>query len=92
MIQLQDDISVSSIVAAIASRVRERRRELGMSQSLLAKRSGVSLGSIKRFETQHKISFESLIKISIALNCADDFSELFAHKQYRSIQDVINEQ
>jgi len=75
----------------IASRVRARRKELGLSQEQLAQKSQVSLGSLKRFENKHEISLHSLLRLAVALNCEDDFDALFSQRQYRSIQDVINE-
>ncbi len=61
------------------------------SQVELSKRSGVSLGSVKRFESTGEISLTSLLKIAIALECEGDFNELFSRKNYRSLQEVINE-
>ena len=75
----------------MAGRVASRRKELGLTQKGLAEKSGVSLGSIKRFEREHQISFASLVRIAFALNCQDDFSALFARRQYASIEDVIRE-
>lgn len=76
----------------IAKRVRERRKEKKWSQVELSRRSDVSLGSLKRFERTGEISLSSLIKISFALGCQDDFDSLFAKKGYASIQEVIDEQ
>ncbi len=58
----------------------------------LSKRSGVSYGSIKRFEQTGEISFVSLIKIAIAMDCGEEFDALFRKKGYRSIQEIIDEQ
>jgi transcriptional regulator with XRE-family HTH domain len=80
------------IAREIASRLRARRKERGFSQEELARRSNVSLGSLKRFENKYEIALVSLIKLATALNCEGDFTALFVHKQYRSIQDVIIEQ
>jgi transcriptional regulator with XRE-family HTH domain len=44
----------------IAKRHKVLRKQAGFSQSELAKRSGVSLGSLKRFKTTGQISFCSL--------------------------------
>lgn len=73
----------------LAERVRSRRKELHFSQAELARRSGVSLGSLKRFEREHEISLASLVKLSIALDCRRDFDALFAHRRYHSIEEVI---
>lgn len=78
-----------TIQAELAKRVRMRRKELGYSQERLAERSGVSLGSVKRFERTHEISLASLVKLSIALDCREDFDGLFSHRRYGSIAEVI---
>ncbi|MEG0217975.1 MAG: helix-turn-helix transcriptional regulator [Raoultibacter sp.] len=80
------------IAGELAQNVRARRKEAHLSQLALAKKSGVSLGSLKRFESTGEISLFSLLKIAIALDCEDDFTQLFARKHYRSIQEVIDEQ
>ena len=76
----------------MVQKIQKRRKKLKISQADLAKRSGVSLGSIKRFETKYQISLSSLIKIAIALDVEDDFDDLFKQKTYSSIQEVIDEQ
>lgn len=72
--------------------VRARRKEAHLTQMQLSEKSGVSLGSIKRFERTGEIALLSLIRISIALGCQEDFLELFVKKQYQSIQEIIDEQ
>jgi transcriptional regulator with XRE-family HTH domain len=53
------------------------RKQIGYSQSELATRSGVSLGSIKRFELTGHISLESLLKLAHVLNRINDFEYIF---------------
>lgn len=48
---------------ALAERHRILRKQLKMSQEEMAERSGVSLGSLKRFEVTGKISLDSLLKL-----------------------------
>lgn len=81
----------NSIAASLAERVRTRRKERKLTQAETARRSGVSLASLKRFEQTGEISLRSLIRIAIALECDDDFEQLFTRKFYASIEDVINE-
>lgn len=76
----------------IVENVRNRRKEMKLSQEGLSRKSGVSLGSIKRFENSGEISLFSLIKIGMALECQNDFSKLFQKKKYQSIQEVIDDQ
>ena len=77
------------IQAELAERIRTRRKELHYSQAELARRSGVSLGSLKRFERTHEISLASLVKLSFALGCNEDFDDLFARRRFVSIEEVI---
>ena len=80
-----------SVQEDIVCNVKKRRKEFGLSQQELAKRSGVSYGAIKRFETKGDISLCSIIKIAFVLNCENDFNQLFSKKNYSSIDEVIND-
>ena len=64
----------SDSLQEIAKRHKVLRKQAGFSQSELAKRSGVSLGSLKRFETTGQISLESLLLLADVLNRLDDFA------------------
>lgn len=75
----------------LAQRIRNIRRRRSISQEKLAEMSGVSYGSIKRFETSGQISLISLTKIAIALDLADELRNLFTQAPYKDIQAVINE-
>ena len=83
--------NILSIRDSLLERVRKRRKELGISQIELSERSGVSLGSIKRFETKGELALTSLIKIAFALGYESDFNQLFVRRSYTSLEDVINE-
>jgi transcriptional regulator with XRE-family HTH domain len=48
-----------------------------MSQAECADRSGVSLGSLKRFERTRKISLESLLMLAHLLDRSQEFLQLF---------------
>lgn len=84
-----DDIL--SIKNKIRNRVRNKRKTLKLSQEELANRSGVSFGSVKRFENTGEISLTSLLKIAVVLESEEDFNSLFARKNYQSLQEVIDE-
>lgn len=75
----------------LAKRAKKIRKRRGISQEELSERSGVSYGSIKRFETTGMISLISLTKISMELDCVDDIKDMFTKSVYRNIQEVINE-
>lgn len=71
--------------------MRKIRKRRSITQEKLASISGVSYGSIKRFETTGQISLLSLTKIAIALDLADELRNIFTQVPYKDIQEVINE-
>ena len=75
----------------LAQRVRNIRKRRSIYKEKLASMSGVSYGSIKRFETSGQISLISLTKIAMALDIADELRNLFKKVPYKDIQEVINE-
>lgn len=75
----------------LARRVSRVRRRRGVSQERLSEMSGVSFGSVKRFETTGRISLLSLTKIAVALDCADEIRRLFDAVPYAGIEEVVRE-
>ena len=75
----------------LARRVRNIRKRRSISQEKLAQMSGVSYGSIKRFEASGQISLISLTKIAMALEIAEELRTIFTKVPYKDIQEVINE-
>ena len=71
----------------LAERVRNIRRRRSISQQKLADMSGVSYGSIKRFEQTGQISLLSLTRIAMALDIAGELRNLFTEVPYQDIQE-----
>ena len=69
--------------------IRKRRK---ISQKELAVRSGVSLGSLKRFEQSGEISLQSFTKLAIALEVEKELESLFSEVPFSSIEEVIHGQ
>ena len=80
----------NEIAKELVEKIKQHRKKLKISQAQLVTKSGVSLGSIKRFESKYEISLNSFIKILIALNLEQDLENLFTQKSYNSIDEVIN--
>lgn len=72
----------------IALRIRGIRKRRKISQKRLSEKSGVSLGSVKRFEQSGDISLISLTKIAIALEIEDELEHLFEKVPFLSIEEV----
>ena len=89
VIDFLQDSNPTAIMRGIAERVKRNRLELNLTQRALAVRSGVSFGSLRKFETTGEISLKSLVKIAIALDATDVFADLFSRKQYQSIDELI---
>ena len=62
----------------LAQKAKVLRLEANLTQSGLAVRSGVSLGSVKRFEKTGEISLKSLLNIGMALRRLEDFDNVFS--------------
>ncbi len=66
---------------ALAEKHRTLRKQLKMSQAEMAERSGVSMGSLKRFESTGKISLDSLLKLMHLLGRLDEFDKVLLTKE-----------
>ena len=80
---------IDTDIAKRMIRLRERKK---LSQRELAAKSGVSLGSLKRFEQSGEISLQSFTKLAIALGVEDELDNLFTEVPFESIEEVIHEQ
>lgn len=65
------------ICVSLAERHKKLRKKLSLNQTEMAERSGVSLGSLKRFENTGKISLESLLKLAHLIGRLEDFDTVF---------------
>ena len=70
--------SPNDVLEDVRDRFKRRRLALNLTQAGLAKRSGVALGSLKRFETTGLVAFDSLLKLALVLDCLGDFDGLAA--------------
>jgi transcriptional regulator with XRE-family HTH domain len=66
---------------ALAERHRALRRQHKLSQEEMADRSGVSLGSLKRFESTGKISLDSLLKLMHLLGRLSEMDNILLPKE-----------
>ena len=83
------DKNPTDILKELAQRTRTLRKELKMSQSELAQRANVSLGSYKRFETSGHVSLDSLLKIAFILGKLDDFETVFQSNKNKDIEKLF---
>ena len=79
----------SDILKSTAKNVAKLRKDYDLTQQDLADKSGVSYGSIKRFERLGKISFESLLKIAEALSRLEEFETLLVPKDQKRLEKLF---
>jgi transcriptional regulator with XRE-family HTH domain len=82
-----DVLTISRTTKTIVDREIALRKQLKITQKSLAKKSGVSYASIRRFESMGEISLSSLLKIALTLNSLQDFLPLFKPQPIFNLKD-----
>lgn len=88
MIQLNAK-SVPEVCVSVATRVKQRRLELNLTQQGLALRADVNIETYRKFERTGETALANLVRIAFALNAMDDFDLLFSQKKYQSIDELL---
>ncbi len=88
-INIMDRYNPPVIAALIAAKMKKLRISNNLTQTDLASRSGVSLGSLKRFESTHQVSLQSLLKLAVVLDAMLPFQQLFDKNEFESIDQLI---
>jgi len=83
--------SVSEIEDGIKERFVKRRKAMKISREKLSRISGVSYGSIRRFEETGQISLASLLGLANVVDCLEDFKALFATPYIENLKDYKDE-
>lgn len=86
-----EEVTPQEINKRIAERLRIVRKRRKLSQERLSEKSGVSLGSVKRFERTGEISLFSLTKITIALDLEQGLKDLFKDVPLLSLEEIDDE-
>lgn len=87
--QFVDVLTEQQAICNLVNRYIKRRKLMKITQKQLSKKSGVSYGSIRRFETTGDISLMSLIKIASALECLEDFEHLFNKMSIKDLKEFF---
>ena len=80
--------SLTGTVYELVKREKAARKAKKLTQKQLAERTGVSYGSIRRFEQTGEISLLSLVKIANALDCLEDFKAILKKPPVTNIRDL----
>ena len=68
--------------------IETERKVQKLQQKELALKANVPLPTYKQFIYSHKISFENLIKLFIALKLFDNLNGLLKNKEYKTLNEI----
>ena len=69
----------TELCSGLASRVKQRRLEMKLTQAGLCKRAGINLSSYRRFERTGKLALDSLARLSIILTVLKNSTHYLKH-------------
>ena len=82
--------SYKATLAALARRARGLRLLSNLKQSDVARRAGVGLMTVRRFERTGKASIENVLRIAQALRAESGFDALFEEPEYASLDEAVD--
>ncbi|MCY3821851.1 MAG: helix-turn-helix transcriptional regulator [Gammaproteobacteria bacterium] len=80
----------SDVAADLANRLKARRLARNLTQDGLARRSGVALGTLKKFERTGAISLVSFVRLVIALGEEAALERLMANPEFETLDQVLS--
>jgi len=83
--------TVPEVQAEIAARFKAHRLQQNLTQGELSERSGVPLGSLKRFEQTGLIALEALLRLAQALQLLGEFEQLAATQTQQTAAKSLDE-
>lgn len=81
--------SPTDIATDLAARAKALRLTRNLTQATLAERSGISLSSLKRFETQGAGSLDLVTRIAVALDAVGGLDAAFREDVPSTLDDII---
>lgn len=80
----------ADVAADLAKRSKARRLARNLTQEGLARRSGVALGTLKKFERSGAISLVSFIRLAVALGEEAGLERLLADEEFETLEQVLS--
>ncbi|MGE4456852.1 MAG: hypothetical protein AB7E13_07935 [Arcobacteraceae bacterium] len=78
------------IIQKTTELIENERKVQKLQQKELASKADIPLPTYKQFIYSHKISFENLIKLFMALRLFDNLNSLLKTKEYQSLDEIKN--
>jgi len=82
-------MSFEDIAAELAVRLRNRRLAQNLTLEGLARRSGVALGTLKKFERTGRIALVSFIRLVVTLNDEAALEGLLLEQKFETLDEVL---
>ena len=82
-------MSFEDIAAELAVRLRNRRLAQNLTLEGLARRSGVALGTLKKFERTGRIALVSFIRLVVTLNDEAALAGLLLEQKFETLDEVL---
>jgi len=82
-------LAAKEVALELASRLKKRRLAQNLTQAGLSRRSGVPLGTLKKFERSGQISLTSFIRLAIALQDERALENLLREPEFKTLDDVL---
>ena len=77
------------IAAELAARLKSRRLAQNLTLEGLARRSGVPLGTLKKFERKGQIALVSFIRLVVVLKDEAALEKLLLEQRFESLDEVL---
>ncbi len=77
------------IAAELAARLKSRRLARNLTLEGLAKRSGVPLGTLKKFERSGQIALVSFIRLVVVLKDEAALEKLLLERTFETLEEVL---
>lgn len=82
-------LSSEDMAAELAARVKSRRLAQNLTLEGLAKRSGVALGTLKKFERTGRIALVSFIRLVVVLKDESALEKLLLEQTFETLDEVL---
>ncbi len=82
-------MSFEDIAAELAVRLKNRRLAKNLTLVGLARRSGVALGTLKKFERTGQIALVSFIRLVVTLNDEAALAGLLLEQKFETLDEVL---
>lgn len=79
-----DDMTIE-----LSTRLKNRRLAQGLTQEGLARRSGVALGTLKKFERSGQIALVSFIRLVVTLKDEAALENLLLEQKFETLDQVL---